>query len=152
MLWWVAVPSLVSISERSSQGHGAKKNNSQSVTSSRCRTPEVMLCDCVAACQCVLVTDEKAQRSPVCQDPYCKCMTHNAQVQLLGCPQLRQSVRRLPPALDSLWHICTEAEPAGPHSALLTGACPLCACQPSNWPKACSIQTWCDCVQVNFFC
>lgn len=104
--------SLMSISERSFQGHGAKKKKIHRMSPQADVGPQrsnwvctVWLSSFMSVCSC---DRRKAQYSPVCQDPYYKGMTHNAQAQLLGCPQLCHSVGRLPLALDSRWHICTE--------------------------------------------
>lgn len=109
------------------QGH----NSPQSVTSHRCTTPmsrglqAVRLCSCMSVCTCDRRTGsiQPSMSGPVLQASDTLCTSG-----LLGCPGLCRSVMQLPRALDSLWHICTRAKPAGPHWALLlsTGASLLC--------------------------
>lgn len=103
------------------------QNSPQSVTSHRCTTPmsrrlrAVRLCSCMSVCTCDRRTGsiQPCMSGPAPQVTDTLCMSG-----LLGCPSLCHSVVQLPRALDSLWHICTRAKPAGPHWALLlsTGA------------------------------
>lgn len=124
--WRVAVSSLMSVSERSSKGT-VLENNPQSITSHRCSTPRLCGVCAMQLCSCMSVSAPDRRTGPIqfCMSgPVLQVSDTQCMSGLLGCPSICHSVARLPVALDSLWHICTEHKPAAQSWALLpsTGA------------------------------